>query len=64
MSRNLFQLFAEVINKIINFIWIASKMNRADIGTKDLKGAQFQVLADQTFSRLNPLPDEEVNQNK
>jgi hypothetical protein len=60
MSRNLFQLFAEVVNKIINFLWVASKLNRADIGTKDLRGSQFQILADQTFSRLVGLPDEEV----
>jgi len=60
MSRNLFQLFAEVVNKIINFLWVASRLNRADIGTKDLRGSQFQTLADQTFSRLVGLPDEEV----
>jgi len=64
MSRNLFQLFAEVVNKIINFLWVASRLNRADIGTKDLRGSQFQTLADQTFSRLVGLPDEEVIQNK
>ena len=60
MSRNLFQLFAEVVNKIINFLWVASRLNRADIGTKDLRGSQFQTLADQTFSRLVGLPGEEV----
>ena len=60
MSRNLFQLFAEVVNKIITFLWVASRLNRADIGTKDLRGSQFQTLADQTFSRLVGLPDEEV----
>jgi len=60
MSRNLFQLFAEVVNKIINFLWVASSLNRADIGTKDLRGSQFQTLADQTFSRLVGLPGEEV----
>ena len=64
MSRNLFQLFAEVVNKIINFLWVRSKSNRADIGTKDLRGEQFQIMADQTFSRLKPLPDEELNQDK
>ena len=59
MSRNIFQLFAEVVNKILNFIWVKSKRNLADIGTKDLRGAQFQLLADQTFSRLIGLPEEE-----
>jgi hypothetical protein len=58
MSRNLFQLFAEVVNKIINFIWVKSTGNRADIGTKDLRGSQFQTLADQTFSRLVGLSGE------
>ena len=62
MSRSLFQLFAEVVNKIINFVWIKSKRNRADIGTKDLQGKQFQILADQTFSRLKDLPEEEEAQ--
>ena len=59
MSRNLFKLFAEVINKIINFLWVKSKRNLADIGTKDLRGTQFHILADQTFSRLVGLPEEE-----
>ena len=61
MSRNLFQLFAEVVSKILNFVWVPSKLNRADIGTKDLRGAHFQELAEQTFSRLNLLPGEELN---
>ena len=57
MSRNLFQLFAEVVMKIIRFLWIKSKLNKADIGTKDLRGTDFTRLADQTFSRLEPLVD-------
>jgi hypothetical protein len=56
-------LFAEVVNKILNFVWVPSKLNRADIGTKDLRGAHFQELAEQTFSRLNLLPGEELNQD-
>ena len=62
MSRNIFQLFAEVINKILNFIWVKSERNLADIGTKDLRGAQFQLLANQTFSRLVGLPEEEESE--
>jgi hypothetical protein len=58
MSRNIFQLFAEVVNKIINFEWVKSKRNLADIGTKDLRGTQFQLLAEQTFSRLVGLPED------
>ena len=46
------------MNGIINFLWVKSKLNRADIGTKALQGSQFQLLADQTFSRVNQLPDE------
>jgi hypothetical protein len=61
MSRNLFQLFAEVVNNLINFRWVRSKGNRADIGTKDLKGSNFQVLADQTFSRLVGLPEDDLD---
>jgi len=59
MSRNLFQLFAEVINKVINFLWVPTKQNRADIGTKPLQGSQFTELAEQTFSRVVPLSSEE-----
>ncbi len=47
MSRNLFQLFAEVLNKIINFLWVSTKLNRADIGTKALQGTQFQLISKQ-----------------
>ena len=57
MSRNLFQLFAEVVMKIIRFLWVSSTMNKADIGTKDLRGNNFTRLADQTFSRLIELKD-------
>ena len=32
-------------------------MNKADIGTKDLRGNEFTRLADQTFSRLVELVD-------
>jgi len=61
MSRNLFQLFAEVVNKIINFLWVSTKLNRADIGTKALQGTQFQLMADQTFSRLQGLPEIDID---
>ncbi len=62
MSRNLFQLFAEVLNKIISFLWVSSKRNLADIGTKPVQGSQYKLLADQTFSRLVGLPEETLEE--
>ena len=57
MSRNLFQLFSEVESGTIDFRWVKSEDNSADIGTKPLQGSQFQTQADQTFSRLEGLSD-------
>ena len=63
MSRNLFQLFAEVLSRVIDFFWVSSERNLADIGTKPLQGKQFVLLADQTFSRLVGLPEEDSKED-